>query len=82
MASVGDLMSKRPWRGSGLLMTLHPPQSLGETVGGGERGRCVHGVFQSDDIDGRCLHPRAMATTLQSIPKILDQLVIVGVLTP
>ena len=42
----------------------------------------MHGVFQSDDIDGRCLHPRVAATTLQVSPEILDQLVIVGVLTP
>ena len=72
MAGIGDLMSELPRQGYGLLMTLHLPGLLVRLLVEVREGGARQGSSQMMS-DGRCLHPRVVATTLQVSPKILDQ---------
>ena len=72
MAGVGDLISECPRWGYGLLMTLHLHGLLVRLLAEVREGGALRGSSQMMS-DGRCLHPRVVATTLQVSPEILDR---------
>ena len=49
MAGVGDLISERPWQGSGLLVTLHYPSLLERLLAEVKEGGAA--VFPVNDVE-------------------------------